>query len=200
MGPGVEFPFLPLSRICPGRTWGGGGDEPIWPSEVGGLCRGATGKDPSSSPGAFFREGSIIERTLCWEGNTGFLEPCQPPAFRLFGFVCFLGLFFFSFFFGLIVLIKSFCPVLLFTGLTMLRGAQRGFLCFCPSSGLGGGLASCCELLPWQLQARWALRGGQGEPGLTSAGEEARGQGLRGSAWEPRRRWRWREPGSPAHC
>lgn len=53
----------------------------------------------------------------------GSLEPCQRLAFRLFGFVCFFGLFFFSFFFGLIVLIKSFCPVLFFTGLTMLLSA-----------------------------------------------------------------------------
>lgn len=48
--------------------------------------------------------------------------------------------FFFSFFFGLIVLIKSFCPVLFFMRLTMLRSAQRCFLCFGPSTGLHGAL------------------------------------------------------------
>ena len=113
-------------------------------ASLGGLRSWET-QQRSHWEGPFFPRS---HRHCVGRGNTGSLELSQPPAFRLFGFVCFFGLFFFSFFFGLIVLLKSFCPVLFFTRLTMLRPAQRGFLCFCPSTGLRGGLASCCELSP----------------------------------------------------
>lgn len=76
----------------------------------------------------------------------------------------------------------------------MLHGAQRCFLCFCPSSGLRGALlpvVSCCHgySRPGGLHG-----GGEGETGLTSPGEEARGRGLRGGEWGPGRQWL--EPGA----
>lgn len=80
----------------------------------------------------------------------------------------------------------------------MLRGAQRRFCVSAP--GLHWGLASCCERLPWRLEAPSGLqrvRGlGRGETGLTSSGEEARVRGLGwwwGGEWRPGRQWR--EPG-----
>lgn len=45
----------------------------------------------------------------------GSLEPSQPLSSGCLALFVFLA-FFFSSFFGLIVLIKSFCPVLFFTG------------------------------------------------------------------------------------
>lgn len=106
------------------------------------------------------------------------MEPRQPPAFRLFGFVYFFALpppFFF--FFRLIVLIKSFCPVLFFTGLTM-RPSARRFLCFSRRRPPPGP-ASCCEPSPWR-PAAGGLRGGAGG-GVRGdvTGEQAPGWGLR---------------------
>lgn len=149
---GGPKPPVEVTELDVGQGYGGGECEPggarlaLGASEVRELSREPLGRTPRLPLEPSFEKEVLFNRHCVGRGNTGSLELSQPPAFRLFGFVCFFGLFFFSFFFGLIVLIKSFCPVLFFTGLTMLQSAQRGFLCFCPSTGLRWGLASCCEL------------------------------------------------------
>lgn len=99
----------------------------------------------------------------------------------------FLAFFFFSFFFGLIVLIKSFCPVLFFTRLTMLRSAQRCFLCFWPGAGLHGAWLPVVSCRHGDSRPGGLHWGGEGVTWLTSPGEEARVRGPVGVEWGPGR-------------
>ena len=84
--------------IIPGVAWG---TSPSAPQNLGaGLNRGATGKDPPPRPPQEPpSEKEVLFNGHCvGRGNTGSLELSQPPAFRLFGFVCFFGPFFFFLF------------------------------------------------------------------------------------------------------
>lgn len=126
-----------------------------------------------------------MEPTLCREGKHGVPGARPAPRLQAVGLCLFFWPFlFFSFLFGLIVLIKSFCPVLLLAGPTMPRAAQRRFLCSCPSAGpRGAGLPVCAVVMA--TRAAGAPRAAEGLTRLTSLREQARGRGPAGAARGP---------------
>lgn len=141
-------------------------------SEIGGLSSRAMGRTPFPARSLLLRRkyylpGIVLRGETRGPWSSASLLPSGCLALFVFS-----AFFFFSFFFGLIVLIKSFCPVLFFTRLTMLRSAQRCFLCFWPGAGLHGAWLPVVSCRHGDSRPGGLHWGGEGVTWLTSPGEE----------------------------